>query len=517
MEEDSGGSSSKDPKDPCYDATCPYNQAAGLNSDAPRTPPSAANECYHGPGGHSPDNPCGNPDCPYNSPAEGFDADDEDDDLIPCNLATCKAAGGGPYECDHCLAANGSKGTCSCNAKDRGRGQGDRSTERDKKKLEEPKKNASGRGNVQQIYTAKGAPRRRSDDVEPPMEKKEVSQIPGRVPTGYNSSNNSDSNLTPNKPAVNPPPQQAAKNQQPNVPSKQQQQPPQQQQQKSNSPLSGSPPSGKRKRKKRSEFVYDAGDMYPGVHVGHKFCNVPQMNVPKNMGWLWNIKTHVGKMKPRRGWRPGAICKTIAARIEEHRRLLGILAPASQKPSKRRMKKKKDGTYGGYESESEEDLAPKPTLLIKKKDGFYWITMNPLKDPATLEENENPYIDCTPMQFKIATSGAEEANKEDTKSCFCGDDDVNKVPAAPEESDSELDIEFTPPAGIIHPERHRRKRNIVHIDTQYDQNDFLPPRLQLDAKKSGEGKKGKGDKKGKGKKGKGGKKGGKGGGKKKKK
>lgn len=28
--------------------------------------------------------------------------------------------------------------------------------------------------------------------------------------------------------------------------------------------------------------------------------------------------------------------------------------------------------------------------------------MNPLKDPKTLAQNEDPYMDCTPMKFKIS-------------------------------------------------------------------------------------------------------------------
>lgn len=47
------------------------------------------------------------------------------------------------------------------------------------------------------------------------------------------------------------------------------------------------------------------------------------------------------------------------------------------------------------------DVKPRPTLHIQKKEGAYWITMNPLKDPKTLVDNEDPYMDCSPMQFRI--------------------------------------------------------------------------------------------------------------------
>ncbi|KAG5861912.1 hypothetical protein JTB14_005376 [Gonioctena quinquepunctata] len=54
-----------------------------------------------------------------------------------------------------------------------------------------------------------------------------------------------------------------------------------------------------------------------------------------------------------------------------------------------------------FDSDVDVNVSPKPTLHIQKKDGSYWITMNPLKDPTTLVDNEDPYMDCTPMQFKI--------------------------------------------------------------------------------------------------------------------
>nr|CAH7714601.1 unnamed protein product [Callosobruchus chinensis] len=82
-----------------------------------------------------------------------------------------------------------------------------------------------------------------------------------------------------------------------------------------------------------------------------------------------------------------------------------------------------------------------------------------------------------------------EDGDDESKMCICQDEEESSS------SDSELDIEFTPPAGIIHPERFKKKKNVVHTDTQYDPEDF--------ATKKEKGGKGKGkDKKGKGGKGK---------------
>ncbi|GJQ78372.1 hypothetical protein Trydic_g22198 [Trypoxylus dichotomus] len=258
-------------------------------------------------------------------------------------------------------------------------------------------------------------------------------------------------------------------------------------------PAAGNGPKKKKKKKKRkSRFVYDTGDIYPGVKIGHRECIRPPLNVPHNMGWLWNIKP-VG-LKPRRGWKPGALTKTMAAIIEKHRTALGIkpLVGPPPKSSKKRLRK---NAYGVYETDSEQEIHPKSTLQIKKKDGCYLITMNPLKDPFSLEDNEDPYMDCTPMQFKITKNKPPMQIRQGElgeDSCTCDESDATS-------SNSELDIEFTPPAGIIHPDKLKKKKNVVHIDTQYCLDDLPKPEFIKLEKPEGNGKpknKGK-DKKGK--------------------
>lgn len=206
-------------------------------------------------------------------------------------------------------------------------------------------------------------------------------------------------------------------------------------------------------------------------------------------------------MQPRRGWKPGAVGRTIAKRIEEHRQAKGLVMSneLTVRPSRRRIRHE-------YESESDVTVAPKPTLQIKKKDGVYHITMNPLKDPKTLEDNENPYMECTPLQFKIVKNKDKEKKKapEDGENCTCnGEGDADEVESVSSSSDSELDIEFTPPAGIIRPERLKRKKNVVHTDTQYNPDDCKPEKIQVGKKggkdtKDKKGKKDKGEKKAKG-------------------
>lgn len=206
--------------------------------------------------------------------------------------------------------------------------------------------------------------------------------------------------------------------------------------------------------------------------------------------------------------------------IKKHRELKGLKMQFPPDPNGplRRGKRKKGGAYSAYGSESDESITPKPTLQIKKKEGTYFITMNPLKDPYAIEDNENPYVNCTPMQFRITKNKKNKKKNEldaimddrgdadgggggdEYKTCYCNDDeDAKNVESS--SSDSELDIEFTPPAGIIRPDRLKRKKTVVHTDTQYNPDDYKD-----NDKKKGKGK-GKGKEKGKGKKGKGGGKG----------
>lgn len=98
----------------------------------------------------------------------------------------------------------------------------------------------------------------------------------------------------------------------------------------------------------------------------------------------------------RRGWRPGCIEKSVAQMIKAFREAkgLGLLNIPDFGTGKK-------GRGGGGTETSSCHVRPKPTLHITKKDGVYNIIMNPLKDPKTLAETEDPYMECTPMQFKI--------------------------------------------------------------------------------------------------------------------
>lgn len=184
------------------------------------------------------------------------------------------------------------------------------------------------------------------------------------------------------------------------------------------------------------------------------------------------------------------VTKVIQDRIREYREKRGIPEP----PALRMLVRKKKTTqvYQTEEDEAYEAPEQKPTLVIEKKNGNYLITLNPLKDPKTVADNEDPYMKCKPMQFlivkppkpsrptdeqcplqnkdEIECMGEDEDLFYDNfyKTCYC-DEDGEIIESS---SDSELNIEFTTPAGIINPEKMKQIPNVVHADTQFKEDDL---------------------------------------------
>ncbi|KPI92176.1 hypothetical protein RR46_13397 [Papilio xuthus] len=270
----------------------------------------------------------------------------------------------------------------------------------------------------------------------------------------------------------------------------------------------------KKKKKNASKYNYSFGDEYPGNLIGHKACNPfqPGLPVPAEMGWLWNA-TDIPGLKPRRGWTPGGIGKTIA-------KMMTFKCPRGGQDKDKSKKKKKKGQrpgadMGGGDSEPEEPLEPKPALKVQRKGDVFTIQVNPLKDLTEIDPNEDPYVDCDPMVFKIIKKRSPEeqakveARKmvklkkqrdadirkalaeaaEDICKCaymdvYCNDlSAIDKViescPAfkepdciCKEESLSSLssnatwDIEYTPPFGCFDL-APRRRQNLIHVETQY--------------------------------------------------
>ncbi|XP_032682082.1 uncharacterized protein LOC116849244 [Odontomachus brunneus] len=207
--------------------------------------------------------------------------------------------------------------------------------------------------------------------------------------------------------------------------------------------------------KRVMRYIYTIGEVYPGIAYGHKNCIDPRMRVPANMGWLWNTADTVGKLKPRIGWKPGAIGRYLYGLLKEAK--LGSLEKhdrARSVPSRttvRRGKAYKPMSYAAKQAkEGEEETEPPPTLHIHRKDGTYHVTMYPIKGETT---DETPRLEepTKPVQFKIV-------RKRDDAS-------VTSSSTA-----SDLEIEFSPPAAV---NRYRRKPDVVHVDTQVRQQEIL--------------------------------------------
>lgn len=153
-----------------------------------------------------------------------------------------------------------------------------------------------------------------------------------------------------------------------------------------------------------------------------------------------------------------------------------------------------------------------PTLEIQKKDGEYSIKMHPLKEADKLATSCNPYLNSSPIIFRI-TKNPEAVRKHKAKkmlkekgfekkcpclnfsNCRCMEEKEKKLMASEmtrvsnyyalkcplrladlveESSDSELDVEFTTPSAVVkHPERCQP--DVTAAETQYDINDFLLP------------------------------------------
>ncbi|CAD1480300.1 unnamed protein product [Heterotrigona itama] len=268
-------------------------------------------------------------------------------------------------------------------------------------------------------------------------------------------------------------------------------------------------------------YVYFVGDYYPGIHFGHRNCIDIPMRVPANMGWLWNTMDTATKLKPRIGWRPGAIgrylyemlqdAKEISieeleeekARIDraERRRTdrgradrgridrgrvdrgridrvkidrgkidrgrmveRARSAPSRSKSTARRQRTGRTMSYQSMQKQSkmegeEEGPESPPTLHIHRKDGTYYVTMYPIRQETSTEPRLSEPM--KPLQFKIVK------NKDDAS-------DTSSSTA------SDMEIEFSPPAAVTRP---RKKPDVIHVDTQVRQQEILDAYKTEDFKK----------------------------------
>ncbi|XP_050068529.1 uncharacterized protein LOC126556983 [Anopheles maculipalpis] len=250
------------------------------------------------------------------------------------------------------------------------------------------------------------------------------------------------------------------------------------------------------KRQNRKLYSYRFGKRHPGIVVGHRTCMRQDPLVPPHMGWQWDIcPPGIGKRLP--GWRPGAVRQPIRQLMQHFLKCYPLdNLPVSKKKS---VGFHTDGT-------TQDDQKQKPTLHITKQNGVYSITMNPLKDSDTLKTTDDPYLPCKPIKFKLAKDphrtklyqlrdilkrkGLPLCGCKELVNCeHCTDrekriikEEIRRsakvlglpvktsISDVPSGSESELDVEFTPPSAIIRPDAHRP--DVAVAETQYNVQDF---------------------------------------------
>uniref|UniRef100_A0A182PA65 DUF4776 domain-containing protein n=1 Tax=Anopheles epiroticus TaxID=199890 RepID=A0A182PA65_9DIPT len=274
------------------------------------------------------------------------------------------------------------------------------------------------------------------------------------------------------------------------------------------------------KNQNRNLYSYRLGKRYPGIVVGHRTCMKQDPLVPAHMGWQWDL-CPPGIKKRRPGWRPGAVRKPIMQLMQHFLKCY----PLDNLP----VSKKKSVGFDMDDNPAEGDREQKPTVHITRKHGQYSITMNPLKDSETLKTTDDPYLPCKPIKFKLAKDPQrtklyllrDTLKQKGLPLCGCKDltdcqhcterekrllaEQIRRSVKAfglptqtsigdiPSGSESELDVQFTPPSAVIRPDMKRP--DVVVAETQYNVEDFKlkPANDEKDGKSKGTRGHGKGD------------------------
>jgi hypothetical protein len=148
------------------------------------------------------------------------------------------------------------------------------------------------------------------------------------------------------------------------------------------------------KRKSRGQYSYDFGNNYPPPRSSLNVENgAGDASVPKFMGWRWDEVTFGSAHKK---WFPGKINKTVRCLMKYLLNPFPVdTIPLTRRDKHGRIMKICQSPQGNP------DLIQKPTLKIEKRDGEIGITLNPLKTNDKLATDCNPYLDCSPLTFKI--------------------------------------------------------------------------------------------------------------------
>lgn len=262
--------------------------------------------------------------------------------------------------------------------------------------------------------------------------------------------------------------------------------------------------------KAHDRYAYNIGQSYPL----HRTCSNFEEGagdsfqiVPKYMGWRWDEPIHGIDDKK---WHPGHINKTVRCLMKHFLNPFPLdTLPLTRRDRFGRVVK----TCNDYSQGCHPIVKQMPTLQIKKEDGEYCITMNPLKDKQKLETDYNPYLNCSPLKFKIKKH-PEEIKKHrakkilrergfdkkcsclNLKCCRCLDETTKKFLAFEmkkvsekmnlkkellfadlgDSSDSEVDMHFTTPSAVV--DNRKSKPNVIHCGTQYTTKDFALQKIK---------------------------------------
>ncbi|XP_054011267.1 uncharacterized protein LOC128893959 [Hylaeus anthracinus] len=275
-------------------------------------------------------------------------------------------------------------------------------------------------------------------------------------------------------------------------------------------------------------FVYFVGDHYPGIYYGHRDCIDVPMRVPANMGWLWNTLAIAGNLKPRIGWKPGAISRYVYELMQEAKEnsLLEETASATTtksagKTGTSRGKTTEHGRPGTGRGKTviERDRTGKMTAgrgkttidrsrggagergrsattaqrsMSRRRNRRTSESLQRVKATMNDEEegSENPptlhihrkdgtyYVTMYPIKQKGEDEPRLSEPMKPLQFKIMKNKDDGSVASSSTASD--MEIEFSPPAAVT---RQRKKPDVVHVDTQVRQQEILDAIKTESAKK----------------------------------
>ncbi|XP_043255151.1 uncharacterized protein LOC122398947 [Colletes gigas] len=268
--------------------------------------------------------------------------------------------------------------------------------------------------------------------------------------------------------------------------------------------------------KRVMRFVYFVGDHYPGINYGHRDCIDVRMRVPANMGWLWNTVAIAGHLKPRIGWKPGAISRYVYELMQEAKEN-SMLDETTSMTTTKSAERGKTGTVRGrttfergkattgrgrtviergktttsrgkttIERARGAGERGKPTTIQRsgsrrrgrRTSESMQRVQSTMEDedqgaesPPTLHVHRKDgtyYVTMYPIrQETTAEPRLSEPIKPLQFKIVKNKDDAS---VASSSTASDMEIEFSPPAAVT---RYRKKPDVIHVDTQVRQQEIL--------------------------------------------